>query len=161
MKYCPQCGAALDDAVAVCNQCGFNFAQPMPGQPMPGQPMMGQPMVAPATANYDHTAEFTPQEISEGKVFGLSIYLLGLMGIIIALLACRDNRYVAFHIRTFLKIEIVTVLSVILCIIPILGWIACGIIVCIMTVLQIICFFNVCSGKAIDPAIIRGLGFLK
>jgi len=153
MKYCPQCGTALDDAAPVCPACGMNFAQP--------QPMGAVPMAAPVVANYDHTAEFTAQEVSEGKVYGLSIYLLGIAGIIIALLGARDNRYVAFHIRTYLKLEICMILSFVLCIIPFLGWFACGIIVCIIGVLQIICFFNVCSGKAIDPAIIRGLKFLQ
>ena len=31
----------------------------------------------------------------------------------------------------------------------------------IVLVLKVICFFQICNGKAKEPAIIRGLGFLK
>ena len=31
----------------------------------------------------------------------------------------------------------------------------------IVLVLKVICFFQICSGKAKEPAIIRSLGFLK
>ena len=87
--------------------------------------------------------------------------LLGVLGVIVALLGCRDNRYAQFHIRTWLKLEICSVILLIFCIIPNLRWIAAGVGYIIIFVLQIICFFNVCNGKAIDPAIIRGFGFLK
>ena len=151
MKFCPQCGTQLDDAAVVCTNCGANLGMPQ------GAPMYAAPVV-PA---YDHTAEFDPKEISEGKVFGLAVYLLGVLGVIVALLGCRDNKYAQFHVRTWLKLEICSVLLIICCIIPILGWIVAGVGFCIIFVLQIICFFNVCNGKAIDPAIIRGFGFLK
>ena len=153
MKFCPQCGTQLDDAAVVCTNCGANLAAPQ-------QPMYAAP-VAPVIPDYDHTAEYSAQEISEGKVFGLAVYLLGFMGVLVALLGCRDNKYAQFHIRTWLKFEVCTVICAIACIIPILGWIAFGVAVIIIFVLKIICFFNVCNGKAIDPAIIRGLGFLN
>ena len=151
MKFCPTCGTQLDDAAVVCTNCGANLG-------MPQQPVYA---AAPVIPDYDHTAEFSAQEISEGKVFGLAVYLLGVIGVIVALLGCRDNRYAQFHIRTWLKLEICSVLLLICCIIPILGWIVAGVGYIIIFVLQIICFFNVCNGKAIDPAIIRGFGFLK
>ena len=149
MKFCPQCGTQLDDAAVVCTNCGANLA--------PQAPVYAAPVI-PA---YDHTAEFTPQEISDGQVFGLAIYLLGFIGVIIALLGSRENKFVAFHIRTWLKLQIVSVICLLLLIIPFLGWIACPICLFIIFILSIICFFNVCNGKAVDPAIIRGFGFLK
>ena len=149
MKFCPQCGTQLDDAAVVCTNCGANLA--------PQAPVYAAPVIP----DYDHTAEFTPQEISDGKVFGLAIYLLGFIGVIIALLGSRDNKFVSFHIRTWLKLQIVSVICLLLLIIPFLGWIACPICLFIIFILSIICFFNVCNGTAIDPAIIRGFGFLK
>ena len=39
--------------------------------------------------------------------------------------------------------------------------VAYGVMSCIFLVLRVICFFQICSGKAKEPAIIRSLGFLK
>ena len=166
MKFCPKCGAQMDDTANVCGQCGTNLggAAPM-GQPM-GQPMQ-QPMgVAPiyapvAPADFDHTAEFDPKEISEGKVYALAIYLIPIFGVIIALIGATGNKFTNFHVRTWLKLQVVSTIAVICGIIPVLGWIVAGIWAVINFVLTLICFFNVCNGKAIDPPIIRGLGFLK
>ena len=70
----------------------------------------------------------------------------------------------AFHLRQALKIEVVGILlvliSAVLCwtfIIPIAG----GVCMIILLVLRIISFFQICSGKAKEPAIIRSLGFLR
>ena len=60
-----------------------------------GIPPYGAPYVDPK----DHTAEFTPQDISEHKVFAMLPYLLGTIGIIIALLAAKDSKYIMFHVR--------------------------------------------------------------
>ena len=147
MKFCPQCGTQLDDAAVVCTNCGTNFGMPQ--------------MQVSAVPAYDHSQEFSAQEISEGKVFGLATYLLGFVGVLVALLACRDNRFAAFHIRNYLKLEICLVIGAFACIIPVIGWIAWAIWAVIIFVLKVICFFNVCNGKAIDSAIIRGFGFLK
>ena len=91
-------------------------------------------------------------------------YLLGVFGIIIALLASRESEFTYFHVRQALKLTVVntllTICSFILCwtvIVPIAG----GICAVIIFVLRIIAFFQVCSGKAKEPAIISSLGFLK
>ena len=39
--------------------------------------------------------------------------------------------------------------------------IAAGIAYIVLAVVKIICFFQICSGKAKEPAIIRSFGFLK
>ena len=55
------------------------------------------------TPNWDHTSEFTAKDISENKVVAMLIYLLGWVGIIIALLAGNQSPYAAFHVRQGLK----------------------------------------------------------
>lgn len=92
------------------------------------------------------------------------MYLIGWIGTIIALLASKESRYVAFHLRQALKIEVVGILLVLISavlfwtfIIPIAG----GVCMIILLVLRIISFFQICSGKAKEPAIIRSLGFLR
>lgn len=184
--FCTQCGTNLQNAQNVqqdasdfANTQGSAFEQEqgampnqgMPNQGMPNQgPMPGQGAPyqqyaqAPAYDPYDHTAEFSPKDISDNKVYAILVYLLGWIGIVIALLAAKDSPYVSFHLRQGLKFVVVdtlvTIVSVVLFftfIIPIAG----AIFGVVLWVIKIICFFQICSGKAKEPAIIRSLGFLK
>lgn len=151
MKTCPNCQTQIDDNASFCPNCGTNFntnAKPE----------------TPAVDPYDHTAEFDPKDISENKVIAMLVYLLGSVGIIIALLASQSSAYVRFHIRQSLKFTVCTILGGICT--AFLFWtvivpIAFAVLCVIFTVLKIICFFQICDGKAKEPAIIRSLGFLK
>lgn len=80
---------------------------------------------------------------------------------IVALLATHSSKYTMFHVRQALKITVVSILSVFVLIIPFLGWIAFPILQGILWVIKIISFFQICSGKAKEPAIIRSFGFLR
>lgn len=143
MKYCSKCGAQCDDNATACPNCEAIFTSSV------------------AVDNSDHTAEFDPKDISDNKVIAMLPYLLGVAGLIIALLMTNTSRYVTFHIRTALKFTVVETLLIFVNIVPILGQIAyvVGMLICI--VLRIIAFFQICNGKAKDPAIISSLGFLK
>ena len=84
--------------------------------------------------------------------------------IIIALLAAPQSKYAAFHSRQALKLDIVSTLLLLVSavlaftfIVPIAG----AVCIAILFVVRIICFFQVCSGKAKDAAIIGKLPFLK
>lgn len=166
MKPCPQCNNMIDDAAEFCPACGARFAAAQPAQaPVPNAPY-AQPYAAPVPAYnpYDHTAEFDAKDISENKVMAMVAYLVPVLGIIIALLASSNSKYTAFHVRQALKLTVVSTLigicSAVLCwtfIVPIAG----GVCSVIVLVLQIIAFFQVCGGKAKEPAIIRSLPFLK
>ena len=177
MKNCPNCGSQMDDAAAFCTNCGSPFAPPAPPV-QPAEPAQQPPYsatqqpqppqaayaAAPVFDPYDHTAEFDPKDISDNKVFAMISYLLGTMGIIIALLASHSSAYTMFHVRQALKFSVVTILMAICtCLLfwTILVPIACGIMLAILEVIRIICFFQICSGKAKEPAIIRNLSFLK
>jgi uncharacterized membrane protein len=113
---------------------------------------------------YDHTADFDPRDISDNKVIAMLIYLMGIVGIVIALLSQNNSPYVAFHLRQALKIMVVSTLAVfiiaMLCwtvIVPLAG-------VCFIAalfVVKIICFFDICKGKAREPHIIRNFDFLR
>lgn len=190
-SFCTKCGAALGENAQNRNnntqQAGAENGNPQ-GNPNPqmgnfqnGNPQMGaqgaynnsgmynngmpygmpqQPYVAPK----DHTAEFDPKDISENKVMALTAYILGTIGIIIALLAAKESPYAGFHVRQALKLTIVNVLlsiiSLVLCwtlIVPIAG----GVCAVIILVVRIICFFQVCSGKAKEAAIVSSFGFLN
>ena len=176
---CPKCGSEMADGSAFCTKCGASLAagaqQGMPqGNPNPNpqgmpygnpNPQMNNGM--PQQQYYDpkdHTAEFDAKDISDNKVMAMLPYLMGTIGIIIALLASRESAYTYFHVRQALKITVTTLLvgiiTAILCwtvIVPIAG----GVCAVILFVVRIICFFQVCSGKAKEPAIVSSFGFLK
>ncbi|MCQ2406355.1 MAG: DUF4870 domain-containing protein [Oscillospiraceae bacterium] len=152
MKFCPNCNLSYPDEANVCSQCGGQLSF------VPNQ--FAQAPVDP----FDHTAEFDRKDISDNKVTAMAPYLMGVLGLIIVFLAAGNSPYAAFHARQALKIQVVTILLGIVSavlffffIVPIAG----GICIVILGVIDIICFFNVCNGKAKDAPIIRKLGFLK
>lgn len=175
MKFCPNCNTEAEDNAAFCNVCGASFnntnfnssnynntdfnnfdpnasANPMYTQPFPMAP------------DYDHTAEFDANDIAENKIYAMLVYLSGLIGIVIALLAKKDSEYVMFHVKQSVKIMVVNALlslaSVVLAVTFIVP-IAASIAITVLTVVKIICFFDVCKGKAKEPAIIRSISFFK
>ncbi len=173
MKFCSKCGTQCEDFAAACPSCGNAFATapasvpvsapapaPAPAAaPMPAPAPM--PVAAPAYDPKDHTAEFDAKDISDNKVVAMLPYLLGAIGLIIAILLAGTSKYVQFHVRTALKFTVVESLLIFLNIIPLLGTLAFAVCTVICLVLRIIAFFQICGGKAKDPAIISGLGFLK
>ncbi len=186
MKICPNCNNAINDEAMFCTKCGASQVAQQSSAVPQGAPVAPQaPPVAPASQApqgtpvppqqpyyapqpvvdpYDHTAAFDAQDISDNKVIAMLVYLLGAVGILIALLSSKESKYVAFHLRQALKFLVVETLTglatALLCwtfIVPIAG----GILLVVLFVIKIIAFFQICSGKAKEPAIIRSLGFLK
>ena len=161
MKICPKCNAQLDDSAAFCANCGTQSA----AQPQYAQGNYPpQPNYAASYDPYDHTAKFNPKDISDNKVFAMLGYFFGTFGIIIALLASRTSEYTMFHVRQALKFKVVSYLMFICALL--LSWtfialVAWLIMEAVFGVIKIICFFQICQGKAKEPAIINSLGFLK
>lgn len=175
MAFCEKCGAQIPENGIFCAACGAPVAAQAQPTRIPEQPaaqpqapeQQPQPPVYPQQPVYDpadHTAEFDPEDISQNKVIAMAAYILGTVGIIIALLAAPQSKYAAFHSRQALKLDIVSTLLLIVSavlaftfIVPIAG----AVCIAILFVVRIICFFQVCSGKAKDAAIIGKLPFLK
>lgn len=149
MKFCTKCGAQCEDSANCCHICGTSFVQVNAAAPVA------------AVDPHDHTAEFDPKDISENKVVAMLCYLLGIFGVIIACLLSTDSKYVKFHVRACLKITVIEALLVFVNIVPFIGWLAYIVCTIICVVVRIIAFFNICGGKAKDPAIIGSFGFLK
>ena len=148
MKVCMNCHLTYDDNAQVCAHCGNPLTYVVPRAAHPA----------------DHTADFEAADISENKVFAMLPYLMGWIGIVIALLAGGKSAYAAFHIRQALKIQICNALlgmiAAILAITVIVP-VAAAVCVCILGIVNILCFFDVCAGKAKEPAIVNKLNFLK
>ena len=122
----------------------------------------------------DHSARFGQNDISENKVSAIAAYLLGPIGIIIALLIARDSAYTAFHVREALKmticsviLEVFAAIFVLFGLIPLVGiifkmmllltsvaWVG-------VLILRLIAIAQVSNGEAKEPAIIRNFAFLK
>ncbi len=167
MKVCPKCGSQMDDTDAFCKTCGMSFGggapHENPQQPNGGQQNNWQQPVYHFDP-YDHMAEFDPKDISDNKVIAMLCYLLGTVGVIIALLGSQSSPYAAFHVRQSLKFTVVDILLGIIG--AVFFWtflipVACGICYAILFVVRIICFFSICKGSAKEPPIIRSLGFMR
>ena len=160
MKHCINCGAELQDHMSFCTTCGTpQSANPNPN-PAPVYAPRGYAPVDP----YDHTHEFDPKDISDNKVVCMLMYLAGYLGILVALLMSNSSKYVAFHLRQVLKFEVATILVGILGAIGaiiIIGPFLAGIAILVLSVIRVICFFQICSGQAMEPAFIRDLMFMK
>lgn len=155
MINCPKCGIPVEDGAVFCAACGTKLQVGVP-------PVYPAP--APAFDPYDHTAEFDAKDISENKVISMLVYLMGAMGIIIALLAANQSKYAAFHVRQALKFTVIEMLTAL--VIAISFWtvivpFVAGIFLLVLWVVKIICFFQICAGKAKEPAIIKNFTFLR
>ena len=151
MKTCNNCGAQVEDVAKFCPECGFKFGA------------IAEPRAA-VTDIYDHTSEFSPEDIADNKLYAILMYCVSLMGIIIGLLAAGDSPYVRFHIRQSLKLFICEVLLGLIT--AALFWtvivgIAGSIAIVVLAVVDIICLVNACKGLAKEPPIVCKIGFLK
>ncbi|MBQ2146618.1 MAG: zinc-ribbon domain-containing protein [Oscillospiraceae bacterium] len=151
MKTCNNCGAQVEDVAKFCPECGFKFGA------------IAEPRAA-VTDIYDHTSEFSPEDIANNKLYAILMYCVSLMGIIIGLLAAGDSPYVRFHVKQSLKLFICEVLLGLIT--AALFWtiivgIAGSIAIVVLAVVDIICLVNACKGLAKEPPIVCKIGFLK
>ena len=164
MKICPVCNNSIPDDAEFCANCGTKVAAQPNTYTVPPQQNYAPNYAQNYAPAYDHTAEFDAKDVSDNKVIAMLVYLLGAVGIIIALLVGNDSPYAAFHVRQALKITVVntllTIITTLLCWTVIVPF-AASLLILALTVIKFICFFQVCNGKAEEPAIIRSLNFLK
>ena len=164
MKICPTCNMQLDDNAVFCRNCGTRVSPKEEPVVTSGYESGYYQVSAPEPTPWDHTAEFESKDIAEHKLLAMLIYLTGIVGIILALLARTESPWLRFHLRQGLKFLVAEALlataSVVLCwtfIVPFCAAIA----ILVLYVIRIISFFQVCGGKAVEPAILRSIGFLK
>ena len=166
MKICHCCTAQLEDDAQFCRNCGAPQGEEnkRPLQPAPVYQSQYQAPAQPEKDPFDHTEEFEAADIASGKLWAMCVYLLDIVGIFLVLLGAKENGYAMFHLRQGLKFTVVEMLLGIAA--ALLAWtflvpIAAGIAMVVLMVIKIICFFQVCKGKAKEPAIVRSLGFLN
>lgn len=168
MAFCMKCGTEIKDGIAFCPECGT----PM----LKSAEKLSRHMIS-----RDHTDEFEAEDISNNKVWAMLAYLFGIIGVLLALIAGTMSPYARFHATQSVKIFIVTSLGTLA--IGIVAGIIGGIAIALagmygyyvmiplmivfaafeicMLVLVVMCFIQVCRGKAKDIPLVGTLGFLR
>lgn len=115
-------------------------------------------------SKWDKSALFSGTEVKEYRLTAVLIYLLGIVGIILALITDKNSPYLKFHINESLKITVITAsltaISALLSftfIIPALA--GAGIIAC--SVVRLISAYKTLNGKSENAVIIRNLTILN
>ena len=168
MTFCTSCGNQLDEGALFCNNCGAALGEEPQAQSFQPQQPAYQPPVyqpQPIVLPHDHTAEFTQEDVSENKLYAMLIYLLGIAGIVVALIAGKESPYLAFHVKQGLKITVVTAAAAVIT--AVTAWlfgitaVLFSIFAVVFAVIKFICFLDVCKGKSVEPAIVRDFKFLS
>lgn len=122
----------------------------------------------------NYKTDFSDKDISENKITAMAAYLLGPLGIIIALLMSAESPYAKFHVRQALKLTVSSVvLEIFAAVFALFGMIPfVGIIFKLMFVLigaawlgvlviRLIAITQVCDGEAREPAVVGSFNFFQ
>ena len=162
MAYCGKCGTKVDEGVKFCPSCGNPMEAPAPEQQAQTQQAQAQQSdLSAKVTNLNNTADITEQfdkdDIEKNKVMGLLAYIL----FFIPLLAAKDSPFARYHANQGLVLFLAAILSSVILIIPILGWIIAPILSIVITVLAVIGIINALNGKAKELPIIGKFKILK
>ena len=162
MAYCGKCGTKVDEGVKFCPSCGNPMEAPAPEQQAQTQQAQAQQSdLSAKITNLNNTADITEQfdkdDIEKNKVMGLLAYIL----FFIPLLAAKDSPFARYHANQGLVLFLAAILSSVILIIPILGWIIAPILSIVITVLAVIGIINALNGKAKELPIIGKFKILK
>ena len=162
MAYCGKCGTKVDEGVKFCPSCGNPMEAPAPEQQAQTQQAQAQQSdLSAKVTNLNNTADITDQfdkdDIEKNKVMGLLAYIL----FFIPLLAAKDSPFARYHANQGLVLFLAAILSSVILIIPILGWIIAPILSIVITVLVVIGIINALNGKAKELPIIGKFKILK
>lgn len=162
MAFCTNCGTELPDGGNVCPNCGYSFTGGVSYGAAPG-PDAGnrqqyqqyqqyqQPDYEQQQYQYQQQYRQIPpgydsEDIQKNRLLSVCSYISPLM-ILIPLIAQPDSKYCRFHANQALVLALFQLCCGIVCIIPILGWIAGGIGLVFALVCEIIGIVNSLSGK--------------
>ena len=169
MAFCGNCGTKIDDNAKFCPGCGQAVEAPATEQikteateqPKAEQAQGQQNDLSAKVANLNNTKDTTDQfdkdDIEKNKAMGLLAYIL----FFIPLLAAKDSPFARYHANQGLVLFICGLISSLLWIIPILGWIIAPILSIVITVLAVIGIINALNGKAKELPIIGKFKILK
>ena len=177
MKVCPNCRNQITEEAVFCPVCGTvtDALSRVSVQQTPQctceTPVRDSQSTAAYIDPFDHTRDFDPRDISENKVAAMLVYLLGTVGILIALLSSGNSKYAAFHTKQAMKLTVAEILgALLLVVVSFILWnirlrVFMSFVVTVsvlgLVALHLLCFFQVCKGKAKEVYLICNLPFLK
>ena len=153
MLTCKQCGTQVEENIRFCTNCGAPIESPV----QQNQPVDLSEKFNELNNTADTTSEYDAQDIEKNKVMALLAYIIFL----IPLLAAKDSKFARFHTNQGLVLFIGAILSSVITVIPIIGWIIAPIAGLAITVLAIIGIVNAIGGKAKELPIIGKFKILK
>lgn len=178
MKTCPKCGKQLEDKASFCIFCGAPLIEKAPSDgaetaeaekkedvnenASEEKAYQHEPYRQPYTPfdPADHTSDFDPEDIAENKLFASMPYFFSIIGIIVALMV-PGSPFIRFHVKNEMRFLIVSVLSCIPLLVPVLGWAVGGILLTVIAALKILAIIWVLQGKAKDIPLIGSIDFLR
>jgi uncharacterized membrane protein len=176
MKTCPNCRNQIEDDAVFCPVCGSGigvapeFHKQTAPPPCNGEQQLSSPQI-PVADPFDRTCEFAARDISENKIFAMLTYLMGPLGVILALLGAQESAYVAFHVKQSLKLTVLEVLgAIMLSVVSILLFYSrlrvfmlflLSIALVGLFALHFTLFLQVCKGQAKELPLLANFEFLK
>ncbi len=129
IKFCPECGTAVGGAAEAKNEDAATNNAPTNSTPTNSAP----------------TAEgFDPKDVETNKAMGILAYII----FFIPLIAAKDSAFAKYHANQGFGCFIGFVISSVLWIIPILGWILAPILYIVFVAFSIMGIINAVNGKA-------------
>jgi uncharacterized membrane protein len=167
MAFCGNCGAQTQDGVKFCPSCG----QPVAQQAQPEEPARQ----APAPVYRPPVMPGAPQQADirdaqDGRTMAILAYILFFIPLLTG--AHKDSPFVHFHTNQGTVLFIVAaiygfvygILSVVLALLPVVGWaliLVLGIISVIFPILCIVGIVNAVNGKMQPLPVIGGIQVIK
>lgn len=155
MLTCKQCGTQVEENIKFCTNCGAPIEAPAEQASAPAVDLSAKLTELNNTA--DTTAEYDAQDIEKNKVMALLAYIIFL----IPLLAAKDSKFARFHTNQGLVLFLGGIISSVVAVIPVIGWIIAPIAGLVITVLAVIGIINALNGKAKELPVIGKFKILK
>lgn len=160
-QICKKCGSQLEEGAQFCKACGTPVETAGGAGPGAAGPAAGPAAGAAqkGTFGFKPTYEvYDAADIEKNKTMAGLAYIL----FFLPLIACPDSHYAKFHANQGLLLTILIVAgSIILGVIPIIGWIIMPFFYIITTIWVIIGLINGLNGKAHEVPLIGKFRIIK
>lgn len=162
MAFCKNCGTKIEEGVKFCASCGTPTEAPAhEEQAQQAAPEGAKSDLSAKVANLNNTADTTEEydknDIESSKVMAALAYII----FFIPLLAAKDSKFARFHANQGLVLFLGGLISSVVAVIPILGWIIAPLLSIAITVLAVIGIINAANGKAKELPLIGKFKILK
>lgn len=102
---------------------------------------------------------FSEKDKEDNKAMAILSYISFLA--LIPYLMEKDSKWVKFNAIQGMNLFIIELISWVIGLIPLIGWLVSGVINIVTLILSIIGIINVCNGEAKELPIVKGFKFIK